>query len=138
MSRTYIPRELRQFVRNQAKGVCEYCLIHERYTSRRHQIDHIISIRHRGETTLRNLCLSCFYCNQNKGGDIASLDPLDKSLTPLFNPRTDVWDEHFRLNGARIEPITAVGRVTEFLLRFNDEERLIERARLLKLNRYPR
>ena len=58
-------------------------------------------------------------------------------IVPLFNPRTDNWDDHFRLEGAQINPLSAVGRVTEFTLKLNIETRLIERSALVKAERYP-
>jgi hypothetical protein len=55
----------------------------------------------------------------------------------LFNPRTQSWSDHFRLNGAMIEPLTPEGRVTVFLLRFNDSGRIIEREMMIDLGVYP-
>jgi hypothetical protein len=79
-------------------------------------VDHIVAEKHRGTTTEDNLCFSCFDCNRHKGSDIASIDLDTGALTPLFYPRRDRWSEHFRLEGARIVPLTAVGRVTEYVL----------------------
>jgi hypothetical protein len=81
--------------------------------------------------------LSCAACNRHKGADFASVDPQTKAIIPLFNPRRDVWSEHFRLNGALIEPLTIQGQVTVFLLHLNDPDRLEERATLIRLKRYP-
>jgi len=81
--------------------------------------------------------LSCFDCNRHKGSDIASFDPETGKLTPLFNPRYDRWREHFRLNGAEINPITPTGRVTVYLLQMNSDEQLIKRSALIALGRYP-
>jgi hypothetical protein len=58
-------------------------------------------------------------------------------VTLLFNPRKDEWDKHFRLNGAVITPITPEGRVTVFLLKLNDEIRLLARRILVGVGRYP-
>ncbi len=41
------------------------------------------------------------------------------------------------MNGARVEPVTAVGRATERLLRLNDERRIDERQTLIDLGYYP-
>lgn len=48
------------------------------------------------------------------------------------------WREHFRLEGAEIIGLTAAGRVTVFLLRFNAPERVLRRQGLIELNQYPR
>jgi 5-methylcytosine-specific restriction endonuclease McrA len=92
---TYISAELRRLVRNRAGGCCEYCLISERDRLISFEIDHVISTKHGGETTTENLCLSCSSCNEFKGSDIASADPLTGKATFLFNPRQQRWDEHF-------------------------------------------
>jgi hypothetical protein len=101
-----------------------------------HEPDHVIAAQHGGETTLENLAYACFQCNRFKGPNIASLDPATGALTPLFNPRIERWSHHFRLSEARIEPLTAVGRATTFLMRLNDPERVTIRANLIIRGRY--
>jgi hypothetical protein len=103
-----------------------------------HEVDRIIPERHRGETTENNLCLSCLECNRRKGSDFASFDPETRHITPLFNPRQQVWSDHFRLEGARIIPLSPEGRVTVFVLNLNDEIRVRARRALLEAGRYPR
>ena len=73
MSRTYVPAALRQLVKTRAKGLCEYCLIHEEDTYFGCQVDHIISEKHGGSTHEDNLAYACTYCNRNKGSDIGSI-----------------------------------------------------------------
>ncbi len=53
----------------------------------------------------------------HKGPNIASLDLRTGQLVPLFNPRHDIWDEHFALDEAAIRPLTSIGRVTTQLLK---------------------
>lgn len=101
-----------------------------------HEPDHVIATQHAGETVLGNLAYACFQCNRAKGPNIASLDPATGALVPLFNPRADIWAEHFRLVDARIEPRTAVGRATAFLLHLNEPARVTARANLIARKRY--
>jgi hypothetical protein len=75
-----------------------------------YHIDHIIPLRHEGSSDLDNLALACFQCNTIKSSEIASY--ADKVLTPLYNPRLQVWDEHFEMDGTIIKGKTAIGRVT--------------------------
>lgn len=96
-----------------------------------HEVDHIIPAKHRGETELDNLCLACFECNRFKGSDFGSFDPETDEITQLFNPRKHLWEEHFKLNGARIIALTPEGRVTIFVLKLNDAGRLQTREDLL-------
>lgn len=136
---SYISPELRHEVIDRAGGCCEYCLIDQREKWSRFEIDHIIAEKHGGGTESENLCLSCYECNSFKGSDIASIDwETDaNAIARLYNPRTQDWHDHFRLNGAMIEPLTPEGRVTVFLLRFNDSSRVIEREMMLDLGGYP-
>src|SRR5207302_3548881 len=92
-----------------------------------HQVDHFIAEKHGGPTTEANLALCCIACNQFKGTDLFSIDPLTRRKTPLFNPRKHKWSAHFHLVGASIQPISSIGRATARLLRFNDPERVAER-----------
>lgn len=134
---SYVPVDLRRLIVDRAQGCCEYCYIHEDDHYLTHEVDHIISIKHRGTTIVDNLCLSCFDCNRYKGSDIGSLDLETDTFTPLFNPRTMQWDTHLQLNNGVIVPLTSEGRVTVFLLRLNSSERLVRRQGLIALGRYP-
>jgi len=101
------------------------------------EVEHIVAEKHGGVTTEDNLALACPYCNRFKGSDLGSLDPETGQLTPFFNPRTQKWSDHFRLDGARIEPLTAEGRVTAVILQLNHPDRVLERQRLIQAKRYP-
>ncbi len=90
------------------------------------QVDHIISEKHRGPTTYENLAFACTFCNRNKGSDLATLDEAGQ-LVRLYQPRTDVWSDHFAFEGALIIAKSAIGAGTMRLLGFNDPARLQER-----------
>ena len=124
----YIPVAIRRLVKERANFRCEYCLLAERDMGFSTEIDHIIALKHRGSSDPSNLALSCWICNGNKGSDIASFVKETDELSRFYNPRADIWAEHFRLNEFRIEPITPIGEVTEFIFRFNDEDRVAERS----------
>jgi hypothetical protein len=134
---SYISAELRRIVENRANGCCEYCLIHRDDVFFAHEIDHIISEKHRGKTEAINLCFACFDCNRYKGSDVGSIDIVTDTYTRLFNPRLDKWNEHFVLRDAVIVPLTAIGRVSEFLLQMNTDERIQKRQTLISMSRYP-
>lgn len=129
MASAHIPKELRTAVIERTDGRCEYCLKPQVFYFA-HEVDHVIARKHGGETTSANLAFACFECNRNKGSDIASVDPESGELTFLFNPRSQNWKEHFYLLNGRIEPLTAYGRVTVFLLQLNHEDRIQERVAL--------
>lgn len=129
MSLTYISVGLRQSVRERAKNRCEYCGIHESDTEYGCEVDHIISEKHLGRTVLGNLALACFFCNRNKGSDLGSIREADDPvLVRFFNPRIDLWTDHFYLDPQKqIVPKTDIGSVTMRILGFNAENRVLER-----------
>lgn len=116
---------------------CEYCLIHEDDGAFFHEVDHIVSRQHGGETTADNLAYACMICNRYKGPNISSVDA-SGAIVRLFDPRSERWEDHFRLTGAVIQPLTGTGEVTARLLRLNAAERVVERTMLQRLGRYPR
>lgn len=134
---TDIPERMRRHVHDRAQGRCEYCLIHESFMFANHQPDHIIAEHHDGLTTLDNLAWSCVLCNRHKGSNISSVDPQNRQIVPLFNPRKQQWKRHFRLSGPQIEPLTASARATAFLLQFNTKERIDDRRDLMADGNYP-
>jgi len=126
-----IPAGLRILVATRADNRCEYCLISQSVSLYKHEPDHIIPRQHGGQTSADNLALACLRCNRSKGPNIGSIDPLTHRLVPFYNPRTQEWADHFKLEGALIYPLTPEARVTVKILRLNDEDRVMERQELL-------
>ena len=133
-----VPAELRRLVMRRANRQCEYCLLREEDSAFNLQVEHIISEKHGGATVSENLACSCVFCNRFKGSDIASLSPTTGQLVRLFHPRRDRWSDHFQIDGALIVPITEVAEATARLLRFNSDDRLLERSMLQASGRYPK
>ena len=139
MSTTYVSAELRRIVVARAQGICEYCLIHEDDTFFGCQVDHISSEKHGGPTQSDNLAYACLFCNLHKGSDVGTFIPGTQSLSRFFNPRTDLWNEHFALHadGITLVPLTEIGEATARIFRFNIPDRLEERQELRNIGRYP-
>jgi hypothetical protein len=133
----HISAEIRRLVRKRANSVCEYCLISEENSYFRHQLEHIISLKHGGSSQSDNLALACVFCNRNKGSDIASVVPGSTELTRFFNPRIDVWSNHFRLEDSQILPLTNIGEATIRILQFNSDDRVLEREILFRGGSFP-
>lgn len=132
MSTTHVSTALRREVRDRACASCEYCRVPESFDLFSFQIDHVYAEKHGGLTVPENLALSCVECNQWKGTDLSSIDPVNEAIVRLYHPRLDVWRTHFCWRHAVIEPLTDVGRVTVRLLRFNTPSRIQERTLLIK------
>ena len=126
MSR-HIPEKLRLLVASRAHRRCEYCGIHEDETFFSFQIDHIISIKHGGKTVSENLAWSCYACNNSKGADVGTILLPGNTFIRLFNPREDVWSEHFELATGVIYAKTPIGEATIKILNINEVDRIIER-----------
>lgn len=134
----YVPAKLRAIVRQRARNRCESCLVHEGDVGFSHEPDHIIACKQGGATVEENLAWACHVCNNLKGSNLSSVDIETGRIVRLFHPRRDRWTRHFRLESGQIVPVTAVGRVTEYLLQFNHPHTVKTRRALIKAGRYPR
>lgn len=119
-----IPSRLIKLVRERAQNRCEYCRMVQDIQGATFHIEHIVPLAKGGKTNSTNLALACPSCNLNKSDRVESIDPLTDRLAPLFNPRKDEWFDHFHYDRSEIIGITAIGRTTVILLKFNDERRL--------------
>jgi hypothetical protein len=121
----------REAVRKRALGRCEYCQLPEEGSGLLpFHVEHVRATQHRGTDALDNLCYACSRCNHFKGPNVATYDPETDELVRLFDPRRDVWDDHFRREGPVIAGATPMGRATVELLQMNERRRLELRASL--------
>jgi hypothetical protein len=86
---------------------------------------------------MENTCFACAHCNAAKGSNVAGYDPATGILTPLFNPRVDVWNVHFVWQGGFLVGQTPVGRVTIDVLRINDSDCVEQRQALIEAGLFP-
>jgi hypothetical protein len=126
-----MPGVLEDGIRKLALERCEYCHIPDSAGKLRHVLDHIIAKQHGGQTIADNLALCCGRCNQSKGPNIAGLDPATGKLTPLFNPRQDLWNDHFLWEAAKLIGKTPIGRTTVTVLAINSPLRVAARHSLM-------
>ncbi len=119
--RGYISDAVRLRVREAAGDRCGYCLSHQRYVLGPHEVEHLVPLAAGGTDDEDNLWLACARCNRFKGAQTEANDPLTGEVHPLFNPRRQRWDAHFRwvLGGERVEGVTPLGRATIEALRMN-------------------
>lgn len=94
------------------------------------EFDHLVPRAHKGSNKEENLWLACSTCNDTKNDRTAAIDPLSGEEIALFNPRTQLWKEHFAwtADGDRITGLTPTGRATVLALNLN-------RAHLIKSRR---
>jgi hypothetical protein len=116
-----LPPSVRQAVEEQAAGLCEYCRSSVELTGQAFTIDHILPTSRRGVDDPENLCFCCFECNNYKHVSTTAIDARTGRSVPLYNPRTDDWEAHFRWSPTSVRIIgrTAVGRAMVQALRLN-------------------
>jgi hypothetical protein len=117
-------------IRILAEDRCEYCRIPDRAIGFRHVFDHIVARQHGGRSVFANLAFCCGDRNRHKDPNIAGLGPDTGTLVPLFNPRRDVWIDHFRWDDAILLGTTPIGRATVSVLAINQPIRVAARRAL--------
>lgn len=106
----------REFVRQRARHVCEYCGLREADVGGEFTIDHFQPRSKGGSDEVENLVYSCFWCNQRK------LDywPATPTALQLWNPRRSHAHDHFLiLEDGSLRPLTEDGAFTSRRLHLN-------------------
>ena len=96
-------------------------------------MEHVVPQQHGGGDDLTNLALSCDRCNAFKGPNLTGIDPDTAAVVPLFNPRTQRWEDHFHQTNFEIIGLTHTGRATARLLNMNVPAR-VQLRELLQLD----
>jgi hypothetical protein len=123
----------RQIVRRRAGDVCEYCRIPQKATPLiPFHVEHIVAKQHGGTDDLMGLALACDRCNAYKGPNLTSVDDATSDIVSIFNPRHQIWAEHFSHRGGEIIGLTPIGRATVRLLQMNAPPRVILRQEWLE------
>jgi hypothetical protein len=128
MARIRIPTEVESRVRAAARNRCGYCLSPQHLVMARLEIEHIIPLSQGGSSDESNLWRACPLCNRYKGDKTTAVDSETGEVVPLFNPRAQVWSEHFRWSedGLRIIGLTPIGRATVATLHLSDDPDALE------------
>ena len=123
------------FVSARAHHSCEYCHAPEGVFNLAFEVEHITPQSQGGETTENNLALSCRSCNLYKSDFVTAFDELTHEEVRLFNPRRDIWNEHFSIfeETGEIVGLSAIGRATISRLRINSNAQVEARRRWIEL-----
>ncbi len=120
-----VSASVRRLVKERAALLCEYCHMREAWEPFFiDHVEHITARQHGGADEPDNLAFACHHCNLLKGPNLASLDPDTGTLTLLFHPRSQNWNDHFAIAGGLIVGRTPAGRTTVFLLQMNAPHRV--------------
>lgn len=129
----------RKTVAKRANYLCEYCLSPQDFSTQSHSIEHILPKIKKGSDEPENLALACQGCNSHKSDKTEAVDPFTKRISPLYNPRTDIWEDHFIWSDDYLEIIgtTAKGRATISLLKLNRQGIINLRTVLILYSQHP-
>ena len=114
-----IPAGLRRAVVSRAGNRCEYCRLSQVAQEATFHIDHVRPLAAGGETDAENLALACVSCSLRKGARLSVLDREGGVETGIFNPRKQLWSDHFKWLGDCIMGKSAAGTGTVELLKMN-------------------
>jgi hypothetical protein len=132
-------KRLRQRIAAQARHRCGYCLTLEVVSGIPLTLEHLTPKVQGGADTEDNLWLSCRLCNESKGIQTEAADPETGLISPLFNPRRQIWSEHFTWieNDTEILGLSPMGRATIAALGLNSELRVRARALWVEAGWHP-
>jgi hypothetical protein len=139
MANSGVTQTLKIIVFDEANGICEYCRHQQRYSTGSFSADHIFPFSKGGSNERINLACSCPFCNSHKFTKTTGLDPVTRRSYPLFNPRTQIWTEHFTWDETFTEVmgLTPIGRCTITALNMNREESVNLRMVLVAFGVHP-
>ena len=126
-------------VSHRAGHRCEYCCAPEAIFNLPFEVEHIIPVSQAGPDMETNLALACRSCNLHKADHVNGYDELTQSSVRLFNPRQDLWEEHFRVTtetGA-LEGLTEIGRASVARLQINNPRQTKARLRWMRAGLFP-
>lgn len=132
-----IPAWLTEAVTARAGSRCEYCGLSQLGQEATFHVDHVFPRAAGGQAILDNLALACVSCSLRKGAKQTGIDPETGFAQPLFDPRTEVWADHFEWHKEWVVPITPVGRATSAALDLNRPLILAIRAEEMLRGRHP-
>jgi hypothetical protein len=139
MAKAKISQSLRERVAQRAGLLCEYCRSQERFAPQPFTIDHITPESKGGSQNFENLAYACQGCNIGKASNIGTIDPLTGDFCSYFNPRTQVWEEHFAWDAqcVHVVGLSPIGRVTVVGLGLNRKILVELRGFLRKHGEHP-
>ncbi|WP_395751618.1 HNH endonuclease [Prosthecobacter sp.] len=135
----HVGAALRRLVRARAQARCEYCQTPEAYATQALSVEHILPLSKHGSTSADNLALSCQGCNNHKFTRTRALDPVTELTVALYNPRRQIWSDHFAWlpDARRLIGISPSGRATVETLRLNRSGLMGLRQALIALGVHP-
>jgi len=123
-------------VARRAAHHCEYCQAPESVFNFPFEVEHIVPPSRGGTDDESNWALACRSCNLHKSVHLEGLDPETGTLTKLYHPRADEWNDHFRMEptSGMMIGLTHIGRATVDRLRMNSPAQVSARQQWMRLD----
>jgi hypothetical protein len=137
--RKNISAKNKAIIQARAQNCCEYCQSPSDFSTELFSIEHILPLSLGGSDDMNNLVFACIGCNVFKSNKIQGVDPVTKSMHPLFSPRTMVWNEHFLwdTNFVTLIALSAIARTTIEELKLNRQPLKNLRRALVAIGVHP-
>lgn len=137
MSPARLHVEIRNFVARRASGCCEYCLSQADFCPDPFSVEHITPVVNEGGNDTSNLAYCCQGCNNHKFTSTVAKDISTGEMVALYNPRQQVWSEHFVWNEdfSILLGISPTGRASIRKLRLNRQS-VVNLRRVLFITGY--
>ena len=121
MTSRFVPRAVRRLVRDRAENRCEYCQHPADFGCASFECEHVLPWSGGSGHMPDELAWACPACNGHKYSKTHAKDPVSGRLVPLFNPRRQNWNRHFRWSEdyLTIEGRSRIGRATVAALHLN-------------------
>ncbi len=118
---------------------CEYCHAPQDAFNALFEVEHIVPRKVGGSDNSDNTALSCSACNGFKSARQQALDPETGQHFPLFDPRRQVWVEHFAWSDDYLLLIglTPTARATVAALKINSSLQQTARSYWLLAKLFP-
>lgn len=134
-----ISAKLEAKIRLSAKNRCGYRLLPQDILIGKLEMEHLLPLAEGGTDEEVNLWLACRDCNSYKSSKVYVFDAQTNRKVKLFNPRTQNWKRHFKLNenNTKIIGKTTCGRATMAALRMNEDQAVKARILWVAAGWYP-
>ena len=135
----FVRISIRRKTKDRAQGLCEYCLCPESYSTSTFECEHIQPSSLDGTSDINNLAWACGGCNRIKSNRTSVKDIKSGRMVALYNPRQDVWEDHFKWSHNWLELIglTPCGRATIEWLQLNRPGVKNMRSVLILVGKHP-
>ena len=139
MSKTVLSEAIRDIVRLRGGYCCEYCKSQDKFSPVHFTIDHILPLIEGGTNDLENLAYACMLCNRFKWKSVLAFDPVTNTMVSIYNPRLDLWKDHFQWGEAYLSiiGISPIGRATVAALQLNREKLVSYRRSMVEIGHHP-